>query len=155
MVASIDRDTDREDDTPALRFQDNTGYLLSRAGELCRQRWVAMLGRFDINPSQYKVLMCLTELGPLGQRRLAELIGIDPRNCVPIVESLVQRELLTREDDAADRRRRVLGLTKSGKRLARELTAVGDQIASDVLRPLTPTEQARLRTMLMTVLEHA
>jgi DNA-binding MarR family transcriptional regulator len=156
MQPDVERDqSNREETTDALRFQGNTGYLLAMAGGLCRQRWVAMLGQFDINPSQYKVLMCLGELGSLGQRHLAELIGIDPRNCVPIIESLAQRGLLSRESDASDRRRRVLGLTDGGKRLARDLTVIGDRIALDVLHPLKPAEQALLRRMLVTVLDYA
>ncbi len=137
-----------------LRFQGNTGYLLARAGARCRQQWVAMLGQFDLSPSQYKVLMCLAELGSLGQRRLAELISIDPRNCVPLIDGLARRGLLSRESDPSDRRRRVVGLTSDGRRLADDLTTIGDQIAQNVLRPLEPTEQALLHRMLLAVLDH-
>src|SRR5579875_251359 len=42
-----------------LSFQDRTGYLLARAGWLSRHRWASMIGEFDINPSQYKALICL------------------------------------------------------------------------------------------------
>jgi DNA-binding MarR family transcriptional regulator len=136
-------------------FQDSTGYLLARVGSLSRQRWVAMLGRLDINPSQYGVVMCLAELGPLGQSHLADLIGVDPRNCVPIIDSLAGRGLVAREIDPSDRRRRVVALTKDGQRLARELTTVGDQMETDILHPLDPADQAHLRRMLLALLDHA
>jgi DNA-binding MarR family transcriptional regulator len=141
--------------TGRLSFQGSTGYLLARAGALSRQRWTAMLGQFDVNPSQYKVVLCLAERGPLGQRQLADMIAIDPRNCVPIIDSLAERGLVAREIDPSDRRRRVLGLTGQGKRLAYDLTAIGDQIEADVLRPLDPAERALLRRMLAAMVDHA
>jgi DNA-binding MarR family transcriptional regulator len=138
-----------------VSFQDSTGYLLAMVGKLSRQRWVSMLDRFDINPSEYKVLISMSELGPLCQRRLAEVIGVDPRNCVPIIDSLAERGLVARHVDSSDRRQRVLGLTKKGQRLTRELAAIGDTIDSDVLHPLSRSEQVRLRRMLVEVLDHA
>jgi MarR family transcriptional regulator, lower aerobic nicotinate degradation pathway regulator len=151
----ITSDSQRQPGPRRLSFTDSTGYLLAMVGALSRQRWAAMLGQFDINPSQYKVMMCLAELGPLGQRQLADLIAVDPRNCVPIIDSLAERGLVARETDPSDRRRRVVVLTGQGKRLAVELTALGDQSEADVLRPLDPTERALLRRMLLALAGHA
>jgi DNA-binding MarR family transcriptional regulator len=139
---------------PDVSFQANTGYLLALVGKLSRQRWVTMLGQFDINPSQYKVLLSMAELGPVCQRRLAEVIGVDPRNCVPIIDSLAERDLIARRIDPTDRRQRVLGLTRKGERLARDLAAIGETIDAEVLGPLSPAEQVRLRTMLLSMLDN-
>jgi DNA-binding MarR family transcriptional regulator len=141
--------------THDVSFQDSTGYLLAMVGKLSRQRWVSMLDQFDINPSQYKVLISMAELGSLCQRRLAEVIGIDPRNCVPIIDSLAQRGLVARRVDSSDRRQRVLALTKKGQQLTRDLAAIGDTIDREVLHPLSRSEQVRLRRMLVEVLGHA
>jgi DNA-binding MarR family transcriptional regulator len=159
FIVRVDREEASEAQRHAgpdrLSFQDSTAYLLAMVGALARQRWVAMCGQFDISRSQYKVVMCLAELGPLGQRHLAGLIGIDPRNCVPIIDSLAELGLVARETDPSDRRRRVLGLTDNGRRLALELRAVSGQIEAEVLQPLDPAEQALLRRMLVAVLDHA
>ena len=136
-----------------LTFQASTWYLLAKTGSLAHQRWAAMLADFDVNPSQYKVLMTLSETGPVGQQRLAELIGVDPRNTVPLVESLVERGLIDREVDPADRRRRVLDLTGTGRGIVRELASVGTEIERDILRPLSPADQARLRDMMLAILD--
>jgi DNA-binding MarR family transcriptional regulator len=80
---------------------------------------------------------------------------VDPRNCVPIIDSLAERGLVAREIDPADLRRRVLGLTGPGQRLAVELTAIGDQSEADVLHPLDPAERALLRRMLLAMASHA
>jgi len=134
-------------------FLDSTWYLLAKTGTLAHQRWAAMLADFDVSPSQNKVLMTLGETGPVCQQFLAELIGVDPRNTVPIVESLVARGLVGREVDPADRRRRVLDLTPAGREITGQLASIGAEIERDILRPLSPTDETRLRRMLLEILE--
>ena len=90
-----------------------------------------MIADFDINPGQYKVLMTLGETGSICQQALASLIGVDPRNVVPIVDSLAERGLIERAVDRADRRRRLLTLSAAGLRLTSGLASVGTQIERD------------------------
>jgi DNA-binding MarR family transcriptional regulator len=133
-------------------FLDSTWYLLARTGALAKQRWAAMLADFDVSPSQNKVLMTLSETGPVCQQFLAELIGVDPRNTVPIVESLVERGLVGREVDSADRRRRVLDLTPAGREITGQMASIGAEIERDILSPLSRADQARLRHMMLEIL---
>ena len=138
-----------------LAFQSGNWYLLHKAGALARQRWTGMLAQLNVNPGQYGALMALGEAGPLGQQRLAELIGVDPRNAVPIIDSLAEQGLVSREVDPSDRRRRVLELTARGREVAGGLASVGAEIERDLLHPLAPDEQASLRRMLLALLEAA
>lgn len=94
----------------ALEFQSTISWLLAGAGRLVLQRWAGMLAELKLTSSQYKLVLALDEVGPLGQQRLAELVGIDPRNAVPIIETSVEQDLLIRTVDPTDRRRRVLEL---------------------------------------------
>ena len=119
------------------------------------QRWSAMLAQLNVNPGQYGVLMALGEAGRLGQHRLAELIGVDPRNAVPIVDALAEQGLVIRQVDPSDRRRRMLELTASGRAVAGNLASVAAEIETDLLRPLAPGEQAALRRMLLALLDAA
>jgi DNA-binding MarR family transcriptional regulator len=136
-----------------LAFQGGTWYLLAKAGLLARQRWAAMLAELKVSPNQYGALMALDECGPLGQHRLAELIGIDPRNAVPIIDSLAEQGLVGRKVDPADRRRRVLALTTKGRGVAGDLASVGAEIEGDLLSALAPAEQVSLRHMLLALLD--
>ena len=136
-----------------LGFQRTTSWLLAGAGKLVLQRWSMMLAHLELTSSQYKLLLALNELGPLGQQRLAELVGIDPRNAVPIIETLVEHELLIRTVDPTDRRRRVLELSPTGRRHATQLESMSAQIETELLNPLDPADQASLRRLLRTVLD--
>jgi DNA-binding MarR family transcriptional regulator len=135
-----------------LTFQASTWYLLAMAGSQARQLWADLLAQEHVSPSQFKVLRALGESGPLGQHQLADLIGIDPRNAVPLIDGLAERGLLARQVDPADRRRRVLTLTARGQKLAVELSAVAVEIEDDFLSPLTAAEQQSLRGMLLSLL---
>ncbi len=151
-------ETDLDDDTPppgttdALEFQRTTWWLLGGAGKLALRRWADALAQLELTPSQYKFLLALDETGPLGQQRLAELVGIDPRNAVPIIETSVGRGLLIRTVDPADRRRRVLELSPEGIRIAAELRSASAAIEEELLGSLPPADRATLRRTLCTLL---
>jgi len=135
-----------------LAFEGGTGYLLARTGSAARQRWARMLADRGLTPHHYGMLMTLDERGPSGQQRLSELIGIDPRNAVPVVDGLAERGLLTRELDPGDRRRRVLTLTEAGRDMVHELTETGAEIEAEFLRALDPADQQELHRMLLALL---
>ena len=138
-----------------LSFQSGTGYLLGKVGAVARQRWTATLARTGVSPNQFLVLMALAETGPVCQQFLAGVIGIDPRNIVPILDSLEARGLVSRETDPADRRRRVIDLTPAGQRIVAELSALGEQTERELLASVPPADQESLRRILRTVLDAA
>ncbi len=149
--------TDEQDPTEELAasglvFQMRTGYLLGTVGSIVYRRWAEMLAELNVTPTQAKVLMALGEAGPLGQQRLAGLVGIDPRNAVPVVESLVEVGHISREVDPSDRRRRVLALTSPGRRLAKKLVASTAQNDDALLACLPAADRETLRRLLSAVL---
>uniref|UniRef100_UPI00068AD20B MarR family winged helix-turn-helix transcriptional regulator n=1 Tax=Sciscionella sediminilitoris TaxID=1445613 RepID=UPI00068AD20B len=123
------------------------------AGKLVLQRWTGMLAELELTSSQYKLLLTLDEIGPLGQQRLAELVGIDPRNAVPIIETSVEQGLLIRQVDPADRRRRVLKLAPTGRRFAKKLRSLNADIEEDLLEPLDPADRVTLQRTLRALLD--
>jgi len=139
-----------------LAFEGGAGFLLSRTGSLARRSWTRMLAERELTPHHYGVLMALGELGrPCGQKRLSELIGVDPRNVVPIIDALVDRGLLVREVDPSDRRRRVLALIGPGHDMVRDLTETGAAIEARFLQALDPTDQKELHRILIALLPSA
>ena len=138
-----------------LSFQSGTSYLLGKAGAVARQRWTATLARTGVSPNQFLVLTALAETGPVCQQFLAGVIGIDPRNIVPILDSLGARGLVSRETDPADRRRRLIELTGAGRRIVAELSALGAQTERELLASVPQADREVLRRILRTVLDAA
>jgi DNA-binding MarR family transcriptional regulator len=129
-------------------FETGTGFLLARLGSLAERSWVAMLRERNLTAHQHGVLLTLREHRPLAQHDLARMIAVDPRNIVPIIDGLVEKGLIDREMDPADRRRRVLTLTDAGSTAAAELATAAAGIEDDFLASLTPSDRHDLARIL-------
>ena len=117
-----------------LSFQSGTGYLLGKVGAVARQRWTATLARTGVSPNQFLVLMALAETGPVCQQFLAGVIGIDPRNIVPILDSVEARGLVNsgieiRQDLIADQS----GQEQWAERLARILGEIEQRLRPELM----------------------
>jgi DNA-binding MarR family transcriptional regulator len=134
-------------------LRSSTGYLLARLGAESRRRWARMLADHGLTPHHFGMLMTLDHLGTAHQRRLSELIGVDPRNAVPVLDLLHQRSLIQRTGDPADRRRRAIRLTPAGQRMLNDLRQAADAIEHDMLKDLDDQQQAILHRLLLTLFE--
>jgi len=134
-------------------LRSSTGYLLARLGAESRRRWARMLAAHGLTPHHFGMLMTLDHLGTAHQRRLSELVGVDPRNAVPVLDLLDQRGLIQRTSDPADRRRRAIGLTPAGQRMLDELRQAADAVEADMLKGLDDHQQAILHRLLLTLFE--
>jgi DNA-binding MarR family transcriptional regulator len=134
-------------------LRSSIGYLLARLGAESRRRWARMLAEHGLTPHHFGVLMTLDHLGTAHQRRLSELVGVDPRNAVPILDLLHQRGLIERTGDPADRRRRAVRLTPTGQGMLNELRQAADAVEHDMLKDLDDHQQAVLHRLLLTLFE--
>jgi DNA-binding MarR family transcriptional regulator len=134
-------------------LRSSTGYLLARLGAESRRRWARMLADHGLTPHHFGMLMTLDHLGMAHQRRLSELVGIDPRNAVPLIDLLHQRGLLQRTGDPADRRRRAIALTPAGRTMLNDLRQAADAVEHDMLKDLDDHQQAILHRLLLTLFE--
>ena len=130
------------------RYEEGTGFLLSRLGTMAERSWSSLLSRHGVTLAQYSALAVLEQAGPLGQGRLAELIAVDPRNIVAIVDGLADRNLAERRVDPLDGRRRQVHLTAQGRRVSRDIAHEAATTQSAFLGPLEPDEQSMLNRML-------
>jgi DNA-binding MarR family transcriptional regulator len=135
-----------DDRRPA--FERGTGFLLSRLGSLASRSWAAFLAAHDLTQSQYAVLVVLNEQGPVGQQRLAQLVAVDARNIVQVLDSLGARELIQRQTDPADRRRRIITLASGGIALAGTLSEAAGAGRNDFLAALGDRDRQHLNDLL-------
>lgn len=70
-----------------------------------------------LTPVQAKVLLSLSE--PVPMRSLADVLCCDPSNITGVVDRLVESGMLSRTEDAGDRRVKIIATTAAGRR-ARE-----------------------------------
>jgi DNA-binding MarR family transcriptional regulator len=134
------------DDRPA--FERGTGFLLARLGSLAARSWAAFLTEHELSQSQYVILVTIKAQGSVGQRRLAELVAMDARNIVPVLDSLAARGFVERRTDDIDRRRRIVALTDSGRALLDAVASAAATEQDQFLRALAPSDRENLNRLL-------
>jgi len=130
------------------RYEQGTGFLLSRLGALAERSWSALLARHGLTQAQYSALVVLGESGPLGQGRLAELIAVDPRNVVAVIDGLAALGLAERRPDPSDGRRRQVLMTSRGTKVSNAVASDARAVQDDFLGPLDKGERADLNRIL-------
>ncbi len=99
--------------------------------------------------SDRAVLMVLGQLGPLNSRRLAAVMDINPGTISVYVQRLVEKGLVQREQDPADRRNWPLRLTAAGQRAYQETIWGTVTYTRDFLAALDEEEQRTLHRLLL------
>ena len=94
---------------------DHAGYAVRRFQIWIFQDFIRTLGTVDIRPTQYSVLTVIGANPGLSQMAVAKRLGIERARLVHLLDSLEQRDLVSRLRSATDRRSHALHLTARGR----------------------------------------
>jgi MarR family transcriptional regulator, lower aerobic nicotinate degradation pathway regulator len=141
---------DRTDRPPSLLAQPS--YLASQVSKYGRRLLVAALAEHDLRLIDFAVLLSLDDFGARSQQQLADSLDFDKSDLVGRIDRLEQRELVTRSQDPADRRRNLVKLTRRGRALVRRLQPVALRSQEGFLDSLSPAEREQLVSLLRRVL---
>ena len=93
--------------------------LRAAIGRLSRRLGPTTAGKAaDLTPTKISVLMDVVRRGPLRLSQVAEAEGINPTMLSRVIAGLVERGLLERTSDEADRRAAWVKATTAGRRLS-------------------------------------
>ncbi|PRX92526.1 MarR family winged helix-turn-helix transcriptional regulator [Allonocardiopsis opalescens] len=117
--------------------------LMGRIREM-QERFIALNARDDpsgllnlsLTMQQLKTLIVLSMESPLAAHRLARSLGVGTATVTGIVDRLVDRGLVTRTEDPADRRVRRIALSEAGTRLIDTLRGENEARSMRLLRRL-------------------
>jgi MarR family transcriptional regulator, lower aerobic nicotinate degradation pathway regulator len=135
-------------ETLDYRLERQIGFLLRRAHQVASEVFQSKIGKRNITPQQFSVLVTLLEEREIAQTKLGAHVAMDPATVLGVVQRLAQRGLVAVRTDPADGRRRLVQLTHDGHELARELLAIGPSISRETLEGLTAQEQRDLLRLL-------
>ncbi|OHV86302.1 MarR family winged helix-turn-helix transcriptional regulator [Mesorhizobium sp. ORS 3428] len=98
------------------------GSRLKRLGEQLQADTQRVLDRLDvrIQSSQYPLLAALDRLGPLPVGELAQSLGVAQPGVTRSVSLLAELELVEVAPSSDDQRRRIVSLSRNGRRLVDE-----------------------------------
>lgn len=133
---------------PVTRVATTPTWLLSRANTRAQALLAGAFAAFGLRPLQYRALAALEEYGELGQADLGRQLTMDRKDVSVAVDLLVDRRLVERRADPADRRRAIVALTSEGRDLLPRLHAALDAAQEAVVAPLTQREANDLSRLL-------
>ena len=103
---------------------------------------------YDLTPVQYAALAAVGANPGVDQVTLAGLIAFDRTTITGVVDRLVQKGLITRQESSRDRRARELTITVAGRRTLRGTTPAVEDAQRIMLRGLTDKEAKDLVRLL-------
>jgi len=130
------------------RLERQIGFLLRRAHQYASEVFQSKVGKRNITPQQFSVLVTLLAEREIAQTKLGAHVAMDPATVLGVVQRLAQRGLVAVRTDPDDGRRRLVQLTHDGHELARQLVAIGPSISSETLEGLSQKEQRELLRLL-------
>lgn len=85
---------------------------------------------------------------PLSQSELAQELGVESATIVPLINRLVELELVERVKPDSDKRKRLLVATAKGMALFHQMKAVADDLREEILTAITPEEREQTHRVL-------
>lgn len=104
--------------------------------------------------SQKRILILLSEEGPLTQRALTQRLGIQPGSASEVLRKLEAAGWITRTPSQLDRRTTDLALTETGRPVTQQARAQREARHQEMFAPLSPQEKAQLLALLEKVNDH-
>jgi DNA-binding MarR family transcriptional regulator len=132
-----------------------TGIALTVLGEGFQRHIREVLAEHDLKPRQLRILDLLDDRGPIGQRELAELMGVDHSVLVGLLNPLEAARLVKRERDTIDRRRHVVTIAAAGKRRLTQADQAFRDAEDAFFAPLSADEREQLHSLLTRLREAA
>jgi DNA-binding MarR family transcriptional regulator len=109
--------------------------------------------RLDLTMSQLKVVLLLFVSGPTRMGVIASELGVSLATATGVVERLVERGLLRREGDAADRRVVLCRLSDDGERLISKLWRLSQERIGELMRVIPSSRLLMIVEMLQVLLQ--
>ena len=136
-------------------FSERPALLLHKLGTQILMRAEDPLAGIGLSGRQYVLLAVLASDAPESQLELAELCGLLPAQVVPVLDEMESRGLVERTRSETDRRRSVVRVTASGRKLLAKADALGASIMDTLFADVDPEARERLDEMFRVALARA
>ena len=117
--------------------------------------FAAQLGELNLGFTQLAALYALADSGTMTVADLADALGRSQSAASRLVDGLVQRQLIERNQDSEDRRQRTLTLTGRGQALLGLVDRARAQEFLSIVRPLPTAERALVAMGVAALSTHA
>jgi DNA-binding MarR family transcriptional regulator len=103
---------------------------------------------FDLTPVQFAALIAIHTHPGIDATRLSAVIAFDRSTLGNVIERLQVKKLIERKPSPADKRVKLLYLTRPGAALLRDIIPSVDRAQGRMLQPLKPADRRTLMALL-------
>jgi MarR family transcriptional regulator, temperature-dependent positive regulator of motility len=134
------------EENPVNATHEMPGHLARRFQQIAVAVFLAEVegAGYDLTPVQYVALAAVDANPGVDQITLAGLIAYDRTTITGVVDRLVLKGLITRQESSRDRRARELTITAEGRRILRGSTPAVEAAQRIMLRGLSDKEAKEL-----------
>ena len=124
------------------------GYLFRRMQQIAVAIFMEECREFDLTPVQYAALVAIQTHPGIDATRLSAVIAFDRSTLGSVIERLQAKGLIERAASAADKRVKLLTITKAGAALLRDIVPAVERAQLRMLQPLKAADRKTLMTLL-------
>lgn len=136
---------------PGAELNDLVTALLTSSRVLLGVTARSLAGLDDlVTVPQFRTLVVLQAHGPSRLSTLAARLQVQPSTALRSVDRLIANDLVTRAENALDRREVVIELTKRGRRLVETVTATRRTAIAEIAAAIPPGQLVHLIEALTT-----
>ena len=129
-------------------FQHAPGHLIRRAHQLAVAIFMEETSQFDVTPVQFAILNALMDDPGEDQVTLAGNVAFDAATFGSVIGRLEAKGWVRRRADEADRRRKLLWVTREGEAAAAAMKRAVTRAQSRIVGPLDSRERRQLVELL-------
>ena len=124
-------------------FYSRAGHLIRRMNQISVAIFLEETAELGLTTVQYAALHMVEEVPGIDQVTLSNKIAFDKTTLVKVLDRLVEKGLITRQQSVSDRRRHELNVTPKGREVVRKIIPMIDRCERRMLAPLSPSDQRK------------
>jgi DNA-binding MarR family transcriptional regulator len=127
------------------------GFLISDVARALRTAVDQRARRIGMTRAQWALLYHIERIKGARQVDLADLMELEPMTVARLIDRLEAAGCVERRPDPADRRAKRIYLTRKAGTVLAQLRAIGDELMSETVGPLSPAQRTQLFELLSVV----
>lgn len=124
------------------------GFMLRRAHQISVALFLEETAGLGLTTTQYGTMVALRARGSLDQVGIATLVGIDRSTTALVVSKLEEAGYVERRDDAVDKRRKIITLSKAGHAMLDGAAAPAQRAKERTLQAFSARDAAKFLALL-------
>ncbi len=137
-----------------MEIHDILGYLLNTSARLIKRKMDCELERYDITTSQWAVLKLLYSKTELSQAQISDELMSDRATIGTVIFKLLDKGLIKKNLDPADRRSYVVCLTRKSKDIVKEIENKVEKVTEAALKGMSKSDIDRLFSSLNSIINN-